>query len=205
MKKIVDFFSKEFQNELKVKYEEACKDVWGKDTKMVDYEMKNIVCLIPICDGKSVICLNKPTIEKEFWFGESDMGQGPSHEDNCKRMNYVHLTLKDYFMNENLSKVDDMINKIKDAINDKSCYVPKRFAYYYKCPDDHFIQSFGFENPYNGYRICTGNSYELSKNDLKIILEGYKFYREKFVKRLESYLKKYGTSKMSVRSYWIDR
>lgn len=202
MKKTVDIFSKTFQDSLKAMYRSELEKVYSKDNKMVDWCMKQITVLVPICGGKHIIELTKPSIETEFWFGYSDMGQGCSYEENNGRMEFVRRNVEDYFYNENLSGIDKMIENIKKILNGKSTMVARHHHYYYKTSSDSLIHSFYLERPWdNAYK----DSVDMNKSDLKIMLKAYEVQREKFVKRLETYLKKYGSKHLHVSSYWIDR
>lgn len=202
MKKTVDIFSKTFQDSLKANYRSELEKIYVKDNKMIDWCMKQITVLVPICGGKHIIELTKPSIETDFWFGYSDMGQGCSYEENNGRMEFVRRNVEDYFYNENLSGIDKMIENIKKILNGKSTMVARHHHYYYKTSPDSLIHSFHIEHPWdNAYK----DSIEMNKSDLKIMLKAYEVQREKFVKRLETYLKKYGSKHLHVSSYWIDR
>lgn len=202
MKKTVDIFSKKSQDSLKEIFRSSLQQVYSKDSSMVDYCMKQVTFLVPICNGKYIVELTKPNIETEFWFGESDMGQGRSHEENSGLMNFIHRNIEDYFVSENLSSIDNTIQKIKDVIAGKSTLSARHHKYYNRCPNS-VIHDVYFENPWDAWYGKDGE--DLSKADLKVLLDAYKLQREKFNKRLETYLKKYGRKHLRVSSYWIDR
>lgn len=205
-KSINKVFSKEYQNMLKLQWENALKEIYGNDPKMIKWCMSNISYLVPICGGKYIVELSKPNITSEFWFGESDMGQGPSHEENNKIMNNVRMSIEDYFKEENLSGIDNDMSKIKDIIAGKSNLTINHYLNYYRSNKDSVIHTFNFYNPYSCYAAdCkpTG-SVEMEKKDMKLLLEAYKLHRERFETRLDAYLKKY-RNKLHIRSYWIDR
>ena len=201
---ISGIFSKEYQNKLKTRYEAGLHDVWGKDSNMIDWSMKQITYLVPICGGKYIVELTKPAIETEFWFGESDCGQGPSPEENTRNMNFVRLTIEDYFMNRNLRGIDENINRLNEIIAGNSNYKVKHYIHYWSSPEDTPIHGFCFEHPWYGSSV-SGESWDLDIEDVKMLLEAYKLQRERFVKRLEAYLKRFGSSKLHISSYWIDR
>lgn len=198
-------FKKASQNELKDRFVVGLEEVYGKDSKMVNWCLKQIAYLVPICSGKYIIELSKPSIETEFWFGESDMGQGPSHEENTSTMKHVRSNIVDYFINKNLSSIDDMIDKIKAIINDTTYSLKaKHYINYYKSSDDSPIHGFVIENINYGYSSVNGETWDVEKKDLKTILEAYQLLKKDFKNRLETYIKKYGTRKMYVHSYWMD-
>lgn len=197
-------FSKESQNELKVLWRKGIEDVWKGDSSMVEWEMKQLTYIIPICGGKYMIELTKPSITTEFWFGESDCGQGPSHDENNVNMNTVRFMIEDYFMDYNLKSIDKMINNLKDIINGKTEMKAQHYIHYYGCPENSPIHGLCFWDPWHGNSV-SGESWDLDKNDVELVLKAYELQRERFVKRLEGYLKKYGAKKLRVCSYWIDR
>ena len=203
MKKNIDIFSKDYQKQLKERYSIALEDVWKKDSKMIDWAMKQITFIAPICDGKYLIEFTKPNIETEFWFGESDCGQGFSHDENNKRMNKVRLTLEEYFINKNMESINNEINTIKNILNGKSSNKAKHYLQYWNSPVDSPIHDFTIESPYYGSGV-SGETYDISNKDLKIILKALELNKERFMTRLVSYLKKYGTKKIRVSSYWLD-
>ena len=135
MKKSVNIFSKEYQNELRSKWEEGIKEIWDKDSDMVKWEMKQVTFIIPICGGKYMVELTKPHIETEFYFGESDCGQGPSHDENNRRMNSVRFMIEDYFKESNMSSIDRTIKQLKDVINGKSNLKVHHYVHYYRSPE----------------------------------------------------------------------
>lgn len=199
-----NIFSKENQNNLKARYCEGLKEVWKNDQKMIDWCMKQITFLVPICDGKYIVELTKPTIKTDFWFGESDCGQGPSHDENIKNMNSARFIIKDYFINENIKGIDDTINNLKDIINGNSILTAKHFIHYYNSSEDSPIHGFCFHHPWHGNSV-SGQTWDLNIEDVKNILEAYKLQRERMITRLESYIKRFSTKKIGVHSYWIDR
>lgn len=201
---VKNIFSKDYQNKLKELYRKGIEEIWTKDSSMVDWEMKQITFIVPICGGKYMIELTKPHIETDFWFGESDCGQGPSHDENRKTMNTVEFMLEDYFMEHNLSSIDNTIEKLKDIIAGKSEMKAQHYVHYYRSPENTPIHGFNFWHPYYGSSVSS-EGWDLEKEDVKLILEAYKLQREKFEKRLNTYLKKYGTKTMRVSSYWMDR
>ena len=204
MKQSLNIFSKEYQNELKSKWEKGITAVWGEGSSMIPWEMKQITYIVPICGGKYMIELTKPQIITDFYFGYSDMGQGPSYDENNKNMNTVRFMIEDYFKEQNLGDIDRMIKHLQEIISGKSSLKAHHYVHYYHSPEDTPIHGLNLWDPWHGSGVST-ESWELDINDVKLILEAYKLQREKFEKRLNTYLKKYGTKNLRVSSYWIDR
>ena len=59
-------FEKDYQNKLKVKYSEALNAIYKDDIRGYKYAMNSIAILIPICEGKYIISLDKKHIEIPF-------------------------------------------------------------------------------------------------------------------------------------------
>lgn len=196
-------FDKEYQDKLKRKYEIGLREAWNNSEKMVKYDMSRIAYLVPICDGKYIISLSKPILEKEFHFGYSDMGQGLSYEENNERMKNVRQNLAEHFKKENLSSVNNEIEMVEKIIEGKTWQKAYHFVTYYSAPEDSIIHQIGYDTQYG--RTFNGKSYDFDIRDLKLFLIGLKYLKEYTEKKIDTYLKKYGTSKLHVSSYWIDR
>jgi len=208
-KTIKKYFTKESQKELKEMLKSELQIVWtgkkGLDSKMVDYGLKTNAYVVPICNGKYILDLDKQKIETEFWFGESDMGQGPSHDENTERMERVKDNFEDYFLDKNLSSINNTIQKLEDILHDKSYLNVCHYLPYYSSKEDSILRGFGFYSEYGPYNRKPEGGIDFSKEDVKILLTAYKIYKEDFTKKLFSYLKRYGLKKLHIHSYWIDR
>jgi hypothetical protein len=101
--------------------------------------------------------------------------------------------LAEYFKSENLAHFDNKIERItKGDFGDTrvwlyDCYKNNRIELCFYSPSGH---------P-DAYTKCTDD-------EKAIILKGLKFGRELFEKRLDAYLKRYGTSKLHTWTYWAD-
>lgn len=199
-------FEKEYQDKLKIRYSNGLIPIWKGDHKMIDYCMRTILYLVPICGGKFIIPIEKTNIEKDFVFGESDLGQGPSPEENQKIMDSVRKNLPEYFKNRNLRTWNSIIASIEEILDGVTPYMkPQYYLHYISSPADSPIYGFCLYNELRGEKVVTGETFDMTTEDLKIVLEGYKMGRAAMEKKIDSYLKKYGTKKLHVSSYWIDR
>lgn len=203
MKQTVNkIFSKEVQNELKARYEVGLQEVYKKDSDMISWCLKQVVLFVPICGGKYIVTLDKPSIQSEFWFGESDCGQGPSHEENVKQMNSVRFMIEDYFMEANLSGIDRRIEALKESLKEHTGKTVRHFVHYWKCSPDSPLHDFRIYNYYETQ--YEKDSMVMDKEDIELLIEAYDIFRAKFQKRLETYLKRF-SNKLYVHSYWMDR
>ena len=196
-------FEKPYQDKLKVKYNKALEEAWKGDERMVKYDMNQIAYLVPICNGNYIIKISKVKLDKDFYFGYSDIGQGLSFEENTKRMDEFKKNIEQNFKEKNLSTIDSMIKQLEEIICGHSSIKAMHFVQYYNCPENSILHDFGFDDPWRG-RSFTGKGFDLDLRDLKLILEGYKLLREYTIKKINGYLKRYGTNKIYVSSYWID-
>ena len=199
-------FEKDYQQDLKCRYLVGLMKIWRRedDVDFINKLMSNIAVFIPICGGKYILTIDKPSIQKEFFFGYSDIGQGPSFEENQKTMDNVKANLVEYFKRRNLENIDSKIATFENILNGASDRKLIHGLKYNSSPIDSPIHGFGIEDPHSGAVMFAWESY-FEEADIKNLIYGYKFYRELVEKKLDSYLKTYGTKKIIVRSYWIDR
>lgn len=154
-----------------------------------EYYIKNSVGAIKMHDRYYL--LDKPHIETRFCFHD----EGWQYE-HYKKLNADDNQMAKYFKSENLEKFDKYI----DHIN---------------CNKDR-----GWEN--DGHVWCSASSYDPNKlllqfynsgdenytectdEEKQLILKGLKFARKCFEARLDTYLKRYGVSKLHTWTYWAD-
>jgi len=153
-----------------------------------EYYKKHAVGAIKLADGYYII--EKPSIENRFCFHD----EGENYEFYKHLMADKENRLAAYFKSENLATFDNKIERIT-----KGDYGDKR-VWRNKCYNNGrielcFYSSWG--NPDGGYTLCTDEEKQL-------ILKGLQFGRELFERRLDAYLKRYGTSKLHTWTYWAD-
>lgn len=206
---IKKYFTKESQKKLKEILKSELSIVWtgkrGVDEKMVEYGLKTNAYVVPISNGKYILDIDKGKIEKEFWFGESDFGQGLSPSENAERMKNVRENFEDYFLEKNLESINHTIKQLEDILKNKAIFNICHFLPYYSSKEDSILRGFTFYSDYGMYERKPKDGIDFTKEDVKILLTAYKIYKEDFTKKLFSYLKKYGTKNLYVHSYWIDR
>lgn len=130
------------------------------------------------------ILIEKPSIENKFCFHD----EGPQY-DAYKEITKTDKTLERYFLAENLDKVD---SKIKTLQTEKRLFVTR---------------SMDGRVSWNGGRYgekWNETDVEMSQEVREELIKAYKVSRTMFEKRLHSYLKRYGTSKIHTWTYWAD-
>lgn len=135
--------------------------------------------------------IEKPSIENRFCFHD----EGPDYEFYKSLSNEERLAA--YFKSKNLSKFNNKIERIEKG--DKHTQ-DKRV--WYKIHDGARLElrfyELGFrDNEACGWKLCTDE-------EKSVILKGLKFGRDMLEKRLNTYLKKYGVSKIHTWTYWAD-
>lgn len=144
-----------------------------------------------IDDGLFLV-FEKPRIETSFCFGYSLSRYDTESYDNANDMVDYARTNEEYFLKENLKRVD--------------MYDPnEKYVAFRKYEDSKFIylaRKRDYEN--RPYMYRGEMLFELNNDDMKKVIEANNKQLENFKKRLNTYLKKYGLSKVKSWSYWRD-
>ena len=197
------------QKELKEKYMEIIKkEVWKNDEHMQEYARKECEYVVELSNG-NIIDIEKPRIEKNFCFGmgmyatytQEEFEAAEELADNARKN-------VDYFISENMKQITDKIYYLKEALESKrEVYT---FVHYSGQPADSELVT------YNCVRICDNPEYapfrwtnlqavkKLSSEDIQAIIDGLEEVANKFMKRLNTYLKRYGLEKLNVWTYCRD-
>lgn len=134
------------------------------------------------------ILFRKPKIEAEFCFSD----EGPEH-DFYKELKAEEDSMKNYFIGENLDQIrlpeeyDRLFLRPTEYLGHVEAVTTER-------SEDSWYFPFRKED---GYR-------EATPEEMKAYTEILKEQRELFRKRIDTYLKRYGTKKLHTWSYWAD-
>ena len=197
------------QKELKEKYMNIIKaEVWQNDERMQEYARKECEYVVELSNG-NIIDIEKPRIEKNFCFGmgmyatytQEEFEAAEELADNARKN-------VDYFISENKKQITDKIYYLKEALeNKREVYT---FLHYSGQPENSELVA------YNCVRICDNPEYapfrwsnlqavkKLSSEDIQAIIDGLEEVAKKFMKRLNTYLKRYGLEKLNVWTYCRD-
>ena len=187
------------QQELKEVLKNALSEVWSE--KMLDYCMKESDYIVELENGE-IISIDKPRIKKDFCFGHGYCGiTTQEDEDRADNMVAHARTSTDYFLEQNLKGINQSIEAFQKVADGKQ----------------HAFLNIKYtgqseNNPLKRVMWCRGYEAEdykakyneLSQEGARRIVEGYKEVRNQFVKRLNTYLKKYGLTKVNAWSYLSD-
>ena len=184
---------------------EELKKVWGKDQKMVDYCTKKAACIVELDNG-DIATIDKPDIETSFCFGHGYCGVSTQEDESrAYRMEEHARTQESYFLHENLKGIDETIKDLQDTDN----YFYKVTKYNRAGADSKYKEIIisdwrhNMENEPWRYN-CYGKVDVLTDAERKAYLDGYKEVRKGFEKRLHTYLKRYGLSKLNTWTYLVD-
>ena len=185
---------------------------WPNDGHMLDYFRKQWSGGVRLQNG-GIVCFTKPRIETAFSFGYSSCGQGPEYDeawDACRA-----ASSEDYFLSRNLDGMDEEIRALE-----LNCRYPDgEYGSRYDGKVWYIVRASysGESAPLNVYKHQAlrhwdveehpdwyGEAEKMTDADRQTILAGLKREREKFDKRLHTYLKRYGTSKLRTWTYWMD-
>ena len=163
------------------------------DEKMVDYCTRKTSGYVVI-DGR-MVTFDKPSIKTNFWFGEHtyDFDEVVKQAEACSKS-------EEYFIAENLDAIDWRL----EAIADPHCRVYIGRRGYSNQEEGCILASVEFcRYSLDGPRI--GDAREMTEDERQQYADFIKGEREKFEKRLRTYLKRYGLSKCYFGTYWADR
>jgi hypothetical protein len=153
-----------------------------------------------------IIAFNKERIKTEFCW--ADEGEPYEH---YKQVHKTQDSLQQYFLYENLRQYDDLIKELETRKRESGEIIPVFYDIEY-----YSIGKLGYANGVHAYRWYQVNDSEqdprtrdlihrMSDNEIKQAIAILKEERAKFEKRLHTYLKRYGTSKLHTWTYWADR
>lgn len=156
------------------------------------------------------LCFEKPRIETSFCFGYGQNGIATDGDfDRASEQEHFFNTNQQAFINANLEDLNKSIKKIETFISqwidkEEKCF-SSRYNKIFICKNscDHLaylLWSWDYDNIRNKEMIIK----EATKEDLHLIIEVYKQQIENFKKRLNTYLKRYGLSKLTTWTYLVD-
>lgn len=139
------------------------------------------------------VIFEKRPLKKHFCFGY-DCCSDKSYERACE-MAKISKNDPDYFISENLKWYDEMLENLENGDNYYT-------SYYYNYPDVPIIEITNARVEYdcikNHLKIKHG---QLSKEDTEHLINFVKKLRAKQEKRCQTYIKKYGLSKIRTQIF----
>ena len=192
-------------------YMQEWTKVW-QDQSMLDYNRKRFSGAVRLTNG-GILFFEKPRIDSSFCFHD----EGPQYEFYQHMMADRETRLRDYFLHKNLDAMDEEIRALEC-----NCHFPEgEYHSHYYCKTWYLQRCrytgetaplrlwqarawSDYDVEHETWRYEPGTYEKMCDEDRLAILEGLKREREKFDKRLQTYLKRYGTSKIRTWTYWAD-
>ena len=156
------------------------------------------------------LCFRKPDIKTRFCFGYGQNGISTEEDYEGARSQERNMeTNKQTFINANLEGLNKSIKDLQDFIDyffdNKNIYFPARYNKIFICKNSYnHLAYLAWSWDYDNIRNKDAIIKEANKEDLLLIIEVYKQQIENFKKRLNTYLKRYGLSKLTTWTYLID-
>lgn len=189
--------------------------VWDAQ-RMIDYCTNNVAAVATLPDG-TIITVDKQSIETRFCFGES----GYDYDDAVSMAQHAR-TSQNYFKSENMKTFKRALNDLKEALNgvnnykvviypeayinqDSSC----KLGYYRLERITDIIDACGgscymYELPGKEIKIRDFSGHVATPKEIETIIDAYEAAAAAHEKKINSYLKRYGTSKVYSWTYWRD-
>ena len=187
--------------------------VW--DDHMTDYCTSKAATMAILPDG-GIVIVDKKKIEKDFCFGES----GYDYDDAQKAADHAR-TSHGYFFRQNMAEFNSWIKDLEEAKE-----IGGRFMlhiidrHYFGQTEDCKIRSIQFvrineildvngpafleELPGKQLKLRGCDGHLATAEEVDLILTAYKEAAADHEKKVRSYLKRYGTSKVNAWTYWRD-
>lgn len=160
--------------------------VLGDDTHMYHWYIKNhAIYTLP---SGFIISIEKENIKTEFCFGYNDYHD--ISNDDAYRMADFAKTNEQYFIEQNTKKLREKIEALETS-DENSIYAIREFD------KSRSLIRVGIN-----IQSVSGERFRVSKEDLEVIISAYKNELRNLEKRLCSYLKRYGLSKVKTSVYW---
>lgn len=141
--------------------------------------------------GDYYVVFEKPAIETRFCFGFDEIGNSPSVKESCDCAHNAR-TNSDYLIEYNLKKLEDLKNEYEN--NEMVVLCSHGKIGYLRCKE--LIE--------RGYYNADYVVHELDADDKKRLLNVINEEIAKFEKRLNTYVKRYGTSCVRAWTYSVN-
>lgn len=189
------------QKTLKEIYKKDMEGYWIRrngevDNKMVNYLIKKVAYIVEL-ENNSYYVIDKPDIEKDFCFGYGYCGVSDEEDYRQAADMAAHArTNENYFIRKNMEPLEKFIEDIKDD----SYQIYKR-PHYFRQQADCQLVDLDWCQPWD--KIPEGHE-QLTGAEKNAILYGVEVVKEQFKKRLNTYLKRYGLTKVHSWTYLSD-
>lgn len=183
---------------MKAIYLNEIAKAWGNDARMMAYFSRNLSTAYELPSG-GVIAFDKRKINADFCFGED--GYNYDEAQNNVRNAYTN---EDYFRSENLRELNKLIALFTPDGSTRDIYLYRKSYTNEIAP----LNVWGFV----ALTICQFEDNRRHYIDIRkateeeraVILQALQEEKAKHEKKINSYLKRYGLSKVHAWSYWAN-
>lgn len=183
--------------------EREYRSVWGEDDRMVKHCTGEISGAIRLADGR-IVAVDKAKLDTDFCFG---YGYGTEYEEAQAAASAARS--EEYFRRKNTEDLQRIIDLLKGVDEDQAWYHGKPYL------TQHCYSSCGVINHWNvsilnhrGYEDWVeynkGGCTELTAEETKAVIALFEEELRKRNKRIDAYLKRYGTEKLNIWTYWSE-
>ena len=188
--------------------------VWNE--RMTDYCVNSTAAVAELPNG-DLLTIDKQKIEKYFCFGES----GYDYEDALRMASHAR-TSKTYFKSENMKEFRRLLDNIEEADQEAGTVKLVIFTTHYTDqPSDCRLRGWGWRRVSEIIDDCGGSAFlsDLPGKELPNAVSPYRVATAEELaifkaaamdaakaheRKVDSYLKRYGTSKVQSWTYWRD-
>lgn len=203
--------------------DEERKEFWiaegetNNGLKMLDYHIKRYPLAVRLTDGRVIFC-ERHGLETSFCFGHGQNGITTEDESRRARENERHASSnEDYFISENMKGIRRMVVKAKGFYKgDFEGYRDSKYCYSYSVrPKEGRKEQQIFFSDYNKENLASLERHYLHPDQFETLalIEGedrqrivalYEAEEANRFRRVQSYLKRYGLSKLKTWTYLVD-
>ena len=193
---------KKVSEDLMAEIEAEYRKVWPNDEKFVQSCIKDVSGAARLSNG-GIVYVNKPYLNTSFCFGYSTCGQGAEYDEARKACHNASES-EDYFRKKNTEELERMISRLRGCkdVCGYDLYLMQKSSS--RCGTINLykpvmLQYWDYERNKD-----SNHYYAISEADRKVLIELYEGELTKMNKRITSYLKRYGLSKVRTWTYWVD-
>ena len=200
---------KEQQAALLARYMDEYRRIFGTDEKFENYLRGNIARFVELNNGE-LLEIEKPKIQTRFCFGYGFCGRSTNEdEERASDMATYAETNENYFLERNLEPLTHTVDKITAWQEQRRLDGwPAREPFICDTYDDSDkLKKITFMHPYDYDDMREERKKHFRRptaEELNAIKKAFETETKAFEKRLRTYLKRYGLSKLNVWTYLVD-
>lgn len=193
------------QKELKEKYMDIVRtEVFPDSPEMQEYMRKEFYYAVELADGDMYV-ITKPRIHKNFCFGFGMYGADlDNDQERAEDAAQQARESEAYFFRENLKQIDQCLDQLTNPAYEGYKY--NNYSGRHQSNLKTYTMCYSWDNPDNQpdrwERLQDVK--KMTREEIDALIKGYEEVRQMFIKRLKTYLKKYGLSKINVWTYLRD-